>query len=179
MLLQIISAFFGLAATISFGQGLSYSEGEHWANVMAMEHFVEQFETRYAEKINEWGLLDKEEFVVNNGEMKEWAKKNCPLMLVMKFGHCLREKIISYERQHSEVADAYEGTRAIVKILRDTLNHIEEEKKLNYTEAEREEENEYELVDEEVVKLEVEKQEWELLLKTLQSKLENLAQHRR
>jgi hypothetical protein len=80
-------------------------------------------------------------------------------MLVTKFGHCLREKIVSYERQHSEVADAYEGTRAIVKIIRDTLNHIEEEKKLNLTEAEREEENEYELVDEEVVKLEAEKQE--------------------
>jgi hypothetical protein len=38
---------------------------------MAMEHFVEQSETRYAEKMSEWGLLDKEEFVVNNGEVKE------------------------------------------------------------------------------------------------------------
>jgi hypothetical protein len=34
-------------------------------------------------------------------------------------------------------------------------------------------------VDEEVMKLEAEKQEWELLLKTLKGKLENLAQHRR
>ncbi|CAG8752490.1 34005_t:CDS:1 [Racocetra persica] len=119
---------------------------------MAMEQFAEQFETRYTEKMSEWGLLDKEKFLATNG-----LKNNCPS--IAKLGHWLRGKIISYESQHYEVADAYEGTRAIVKILRDTLNHIEEEKKLNRTEAEREEESEYELVDEEIVKLEAEKQE--------------------
>jgi len=47
----------------------------------------------------------------------------------------------------------------MVKILRDTLSHIEEEKKLNQTEAEKEEASEYELVDEEIIQLEIEKQE--------------------
>jgi hypothetical protein len=47
----------------------------------------------------------------------------------------------------------------MVKILRDTLNHIEEEKKLNQTEADKEESEEYEFIDEEVVNLEAEKQE--------------------
>jgi len=64
-----------------------------------------------------------------------------------------------------------------VKILQDTLDHIEEEKKLNQSEAKKTEANEYELVDEELVKLEAEKQEWELLLANLRNKLENLAQH--
>ncbi|CAG8526951.1 12628_t:CDS:2, partial [Racocetra persica] len=76
---------------------------------MAMEQFAEQFETRYAEKMSD------------------------------EIGSLFTRKNISYERQHYEVVDAYEGTRAIVKILWDTLNHIEEEKKLNLTEAEKEE----------------------------------------
>lgn len=47
----------------------------------------------------------------------------------------------------------------MIKILRDTLNHIEEEEKLNQTETDKEESEEYELVDKEIVELEKEKQE--------------------
>ncbi|MCE8167772.1 MAG: hypothetical protein I3275_04030 [Candidatus Moeniiplasma glomeromycotorum] len=179
MLLQIILTVFGLSATINVSQGLRYWEPMHWENVMATEQMIVQIHTRIMEKVSELGLVSKEECADMIREVEEGGGKNNPSLLFVKFGHWLRERIISYESQHIETAWAVEKTKLMVKILRDTLKHIEEEKKLNQSDAEREETNEYELVDDEVVRLEIEKQEWELLLKTLRGKLENLAQYRR
>lgn len=180
MLLQIILAVFGLSATVSTSWGLCHPEEEHWENVMAMEQDAVQIQTRLMEKASELGLINKEECAARIREIKERGREKYDLnVLAMKFGHWLREKITSYQTQHAEIAEAFKITKLMVKILQDTLDHIEEEKKLNQSEAEKTEANEYELVDEELVKLEAEKQEWELLLKNLRNKLENLAQHRR
>lgn len=178
MLIQIIIAFFGLSTTINATEGLLSREERHWQNIMATEQQAVQFQTRFIEKASETGLFDKEECATMIREIKEGGKKSSLVVQSTKFGHWLREKIISYQNRHLEIADAFEKTKLVVKILQDTLNHIEEEKKLNQTEKEREEASEYELVDEEIIQLEIEKQEWELLLKNLRDKLANLAQHR-
>ena len=179
MLIQIIIAFFGLSTTIPTTQGLLSWEEKHWQNVMAAEQHAVQFRTQFTEKVSELGLFSKEECASMIREIKEEGEKYNPVVHSMKFGHWLRERITSYQSQYIEIADAFKRTKLVVKILQDTLNHIEEEKKLSQTETEKEETSEYELVDEEIVQLEIEKQEWELLLKNLRGKLENLSQYRR
>ena len=101
-------------------------------------------------------------------EVCEIMEKYNPALNFFEFGHWLRGKIISKERQKEELVEVIKKTELMVKILGDTLSYVEEEKNLDKAEEENED---YELVDKEVAQLEEEKQSWEVLLSNLQKKL--------
>ncbi|MCE8163681.1 MAG: hypothetical protein I3273_06835 [Candidatus Moeniiplasma glomeromycotorum] len=91
----------------------------------------------------------------------------------------IREKVISTETQKEELTEFMGKVQAILQLLEDIYQHEKEEWEFNQQLEGTEKNEDYEIIDSEILKWELEKEEWQNLLVKLEDKLTNLENQER
>jgi hypothetical protein len=177
MVLQILATFVGVIGTHGFMAGFLLDEEEYWEGIQSLEKQIEEKNKEQTisltSKRKQGIKRAKTTYKIINRVDKVERYIDRLFFACIEYGHLVREKIISAETQKEELTQLIEKIRTVLQVLENTLQHEKEEQEL-------EEKNEdYEVINQQIVELEQEKEEWQNLLVKLEVKLLNLQEQER
>ena len=180
MIVQIIIAFYGtVVGTAAVGAGIEKgvkgwkaNEEKYLQTNLNWEKWLEE-EKKAEHEIETIKLRRSEYKKCCCKETREHERiietVSCFYHHIFKYAHWLREKTISVEAQKEELETLIENVRAVLKVVEDTYQHEKAEWELNKDQSE-----DYEVIDKVILELEQETSEWQKILTELESKLSNL-----
>jgi len=171
---QIIAAMVGIKAIDTSIKGLRADEKNYLQYNLSLKSWAEEekkiendISFMRRRKCNEFhckSVREKEKFI--DGAV-------CFYHYIFEYSNWLRNKFISAEVKREELKELIKEIKIVLQVIKDTHEHSKSEWEVEKSETFQENED-YEVINKEVIELEKEREEWENVLQKLETKLNSL-----